>query len=199
MSFFPQSNKISGAFAAVGSACCQKASVRRKGDKALGSGLGALQFLSYPAQTPGESWLHEPYIRRVRTATERKADDAWWSFCLQNWAQRICFRRCSGHIDRRVSDHRLRPAGSGLAKLRAADRPALRHLSHGLCGTYAVRPPLQDRRLYRRWRAYRSTLFPADSAEARTCRRCWPKASPLTVPPVQTSPPTQSLMCRRSR
>ena len=36
----------------------------------------------------------------------------------------------------------IRAAGTSPSKLRAADWPALRHVSHGFCGTYPVRSSL---------------------------------------------------------
>ena len=48
--------------------------------------------------------------------------------------------RCSGGVcPCWVSANRLRTPGKSPAKLRAADWPALRHVSHGFCGTYPVK------------------------------------------------------------
>jgi hypothetical protein len=53
-------------------------------------------------------------------------------------------RRGSSFVARRPSHRRLYAASARFAELREADGPILRHLSHRLCRTDPLRPPLQD-------------------------------------------------------
>jgi hypothetical protein len=69
--------------------------------------------------------------------------------------------------------NRLRNAGSGLAKLRATDRPALRHLSYGFCRAHPIRSPFQDSRVHRwRW------CVPFDPVSRRFRRKALRAAAP---------------------
>ena len=151
----------------------KKHRLRRKGDKAPGRGLGARRFLSYPAQTPGRNrWLRAPSARRERTATERKADDAWWSFCCAELGAADRFRRCSGRIDRRVSDHRLRPAEALPSFARQTGQPC------GACHTdYAGLTPYGRRFKIGGYTygggAYRTTLFPSSDDTASDEKKKW--------------------------
>ena len=103
-------------------------------------------------------------------------------------APRIYFRG-SGCSPRCASHNRARAAGQSAAKLRAADRPALRHLSHRFCRPYPIRPPFQDSRLHggRRCLPHHAVSWLLMPAGALMYRRSWPRPSQLKIPSAPRS------------
>jgi hypothetical protein len=106
--------------------------------------LGSLRFLFYRTDAPEQIVAQLPNTRARVNGDKRMTNDVRWSVCLQHVARWSLSRRGSSFVARRPSHRRLYAASARFAELREADGPTLRHLSHRLCRTDPLRPPLQD-------------------------------------------------------